>query len=175
MGKSGRMSGWMKRGGLVLVAATLVIAGCQSLRTTYKGAKVREPYRIGLEEGASRSARYQSADLIVEYEALRTGSELRISGVAQYSPKIQNAYTFIPYFHLSLFLTDQYGNVLEDRGIRTPGSDDPGTRMRFSETIVLPPGTAGMAFSYSGQARMSGSRQDGGGGITTFWEIPIVR
>jgi hypothetical protein len=74
-----------------------------------------------------------------------------------------------------VFLTDQDGNILQDRGITTPGSDDPNNRMRFSEKITLPPGTAYMAFSYSGEARSSGSRQDGGAAVTSFWAIPVVK
>ena len=82
----------------------------------------------------------------------------------------------IPYFHLSLFFTDAQGNILEDRWIATPGSGDPNNPMRFSEKLLLPPGTANMAFSYSGQARGSGSggKEDGGGDMP-FWQVPIVR
>jgi hypothetical protein len=165
---------WMKCGGLLLVASSIVLTGCQAARLTYKGAKVRDAYRITLADGTQRSARYQASDLTIDYEVSRNGDELQLSGVAEYTQKIRNAYTYIPYFHLSVFLTDQYGNVLEDRGITTPGSDDPNSRMRFSEKIPLPPGTANMAFSYSGQARASG-RQEGGGAYTSFWEVPIVR
>jgi len=175
MGTAIRMTEWMKRGGLVLAVASVLLMGCQAARLTYKGAKVREPFRIGLEDGTSRSSRYQSADVIVEYEVYRKGNELQISGVGEFTAKIRHAYTQVPYFHLSLFLTDQYGYVLEAKGIRTPGIDDPQNRFRFNETIVLPPGTTGFAFSYDAEGRMSGGRQEGGGGKSTFWEIPIVR
>ncbi len=164
---------WMKRGGLLLVASAIVLTGCQAARLTYKGAKVRDAYRIALADGAQRSAVHRSPDLTIEYHLSRNGDELRLEGVADYTAKIKNGYTFVPYFHLSVFLTDRHGNILEDRGITTPGSDDPNNRMRFSEKIALPPGTAGMAFSYNGQARSSGARQDGGGGTTPFWEVPI--
>jgi hypothetical protein len=179
MAKAAGIAESIKLGGLLgvllLVAASIVLTGCQAARLTYKGAKVRDAFRISLADGTSRSARYQSQDLVVEYEVLRQGSELQISGVAEYTARIRHAYTQIPYFHLRLFLCDQYGNILEDKGITTHGSDDPNNRMRFDETIVLPPGTAIMAFSYNGEARSSGSRQDGGGSVSTFWEIPIAR
>lgn len=175
MRKASSIAGWMKRGGLLLVASSIVLTACQAALLSYKGAKVRDAYRIALADGTQRSARYQSPDVTIDYQVLRNGNELQLSGVAEYTPKIRNGFTFIPYFHLSVFLTDQHGNILEDRGVTTPGSDDPNNRMRFSEKIQVPPGTANMAFSYSGEARSSGSRQEGGGGVTSFWQIPIVK
>jgi len=175
MSKALSIAEWMKRGGLLLVASSIVLTGCQGALLTYKGAKVRDVYRIALADGTQRSAHYQSPDLTIDYQVLRNGDELQLSGVAEYTPKIKNGYTLIPYFHLSVFLTDQYGKILQDKGITTPGSDDPNNRMRFSEKIQLPPGTANMVFSYSGEARSGGGRQDGGGGNTSFWEVPIVK
>jgi hypothetical protein len=42
------------------------------------------------------------------------------------------------------------------------------------ELMTLPPGTASMAFGYSGEARSTGD-DDGGGGDTPFWFEPVVR
>ena len=173
MDKSLNIAEWIERGGLFLAALIIILAGCQGVPLNYKGAKVRSAYRIALTDG-TQSARYQSPDLTIDYQVWRNGDELQLSGVAEYTPKIKNSYTLIPYFHLSVFLTDPYGNVLEDKGIITPGSDDPDKKMRFRENILLPPGTASMAFSYSGEARSGGGRQDGGG-VTTFWGVPIVK
>jgi hypothetical protein len=175
MNKLLNITGWIKRGGLLLVASSIVLTGCQGALLTYKGAKVRDGYRIALADGTQRSAHYESPDLTIDYQVWRNGDELQLSGVAEYTPKIKNSYTLIPYFHLSVFLTDPYGNILEDKGIVTPGSDDPDHKMRFREKILLPPGTANMAFSYSGEARSSGSRRDGGGGVTSFWGVPIAK
>jgi len=176
MSRASNIAEWIKRGGLLLVASSIALTGCQAALLTYKGAKVREAYRIALADGTQRSALYRSPDLTIDYRVSRDGDELQLSGVAEYTQKIKNGFTFIPYFHLSVFLIDQHGNILEEKGITTHGSDDPNSRMRFSEKIPLPPGTAKMAFSYSGQARSGGGgRQDGGGGFTSFWEVPIVK
>jgi hypothetical protein len=175
MGKASSAAQWMKRGGLLVVASSIVLMGCQGLLLTYKGQKVRPASRVAVADGASLSETYRAPDLVIDYHASRNGDELQLSGVADYTAQIRNAYVLIPYFHLSVFLTDQYGNILEDRGITTPGSDDPNNRMRFSEKIKLPPGTASMAFSYSGEARSSGSRDEGGGGVSSFWSIPVVK
>jgi hypothetical protein len=176
MNKAWGIAEWMKRGGLLLVASSIVLTGCQGVLLTYKGAKVRNAYLIALTDGTQKSAGYQSSDLTIEYQWVRSGNELQLSGLATFTPRIQNSYSMIPYFDLSVFFTDAQGNILEDRGIPTPGSGDPNNQMRFSEKLLLPPGTANMAFSYSGQARDSGGDgDDKGGGDMYFWEVPIVR
>jgi hypothetical protein len=176
MRKSWGIAEWMKRGGLLLAASSIVLTGCQGALLTYKGAKVRDAYRIALADGTQRSARYQSPDLTIDYQVLRNGDELQLSGVAAYTPRIKNGFNLVPYFRLSVFFTDQGGNILQDTGIMTPGSDDTNHQIRFSEKIRLPPGTADMAFSYSGQARDSdGVGNDKGGGDMPFWQVPIIR
>lgn len=159
--------------GLSLMAFGFVLSGCHAPLLTYKGEKVREAYRIVLSEGTLKNAQYSSSDLSIDYHAFRSGDELQLSGTVKYTPKITNNYVSIPHFHLILFLTDQYGNVLQENGINTPGSNDPNKHIRFKEKIKLPAGTANMAFGYNGEAH-SGGRQDRGG-TTPFWEIPIIR
>ena len=131
---------------------------------------------LRLTDGTQGSAVYQSPDLTIEYRWVRSGNELQLSGLAKFTPRIRNSFTMIPYFDLSLFFTDAQGNILEDRRIATPGSGDPDNQMRISEKLLLPPGTANMAFSYSGQARDSdGAGKNKGGGDMPFWQVPIVR
>jgi len=176
MSKALSIAEWMKRGGWLLVASSIVLTGCQGALLTYKGSKVRDAYRIALADGTQRSARYQSPDLTIDYQVLRNGDELQLSGVAEYTPRIKNGFTLIPDFDLSVFFTDAQGNILEDRWIATPGSGDPNSQMRISEKLLLPPGTANMAFSYSGRARdSSGAGKDRGSGDMPFWQVPIVR
>lgn len=151
-----------------MLALVLLWSGCQSALLSYSGAMVRDSARIAVVDGAQRSGEYRSPDLTIDYRAVRNGDELELSGVAQYTAKIRNAYRLIPHFSLSVFLLDRNGTVLRERGILTPGSDDPGNPMRFAERIPLPPGTASIAFSYTGQAA-SGSH------IGPFWNVPIVR
>ena len=176
MSKALSIAKWMKRGGWLLVASSIVLTGCQGALLTYKGAKVRDAYLIALTDGTQKSASYQSPDLTIEYQWVRSGNELQLSGLAKFTPRIRNNFNMIPSFLLSVFFTDAHGSILEDRGIPTPGSDDPNNQIRFSEKLLLPPGTANMAFSYSGQARDSGGDGKGsGGGVTPFWQIPIIR
>jgi hypothetical protein len=176
MSKALSMAEWMKRGGWLLVASIIALTGCQGVLVTYKGAKVRDAFLIALPEGTQRSAGYESPDLTIEYQWVRSGNELQLSGTAKFTPRIQHCCTMIPYFDLSLFLTDAQGNILEQRWIATPGNGDPESQMRIGEKLLLPPGTANMAFSYSGTARdSSNTGVNKGSGDMPFWQVPIVR
>jgi hypothetical protein len=176
MGKAWRAYGWVKSGGWLLALSIVALTGCQGILLTYKGAIVREGDLIALTEGTQRGGRYQSPDLTIEYQWTRSGNELQFSGLAKFTPRIRNSFNIIPYFHLSLFFTDAQGKILEDRRIGTPGSDDPNNPILVSEKMLLPPGAANMAFSYSGQARgPGGAGKEDGGGDMPFWQVPIVR
>jgi hypothetical protein len=170
MSKALSITAWMKRGGLLLIASSIVLTGCQGFRLTYKGAKVLETYRIAIADGTQRSARYQSSELTIDYNVVRNGDELQLSGVAEYTSMIKNGYPVISYLNLGVFLTDQDGNILQDNGIKTPGSEDPNYRIRFYEKIQLPPGTANMAFRYSIDASVFGCSR-----MSSCSEVPIVR
>ena len=176
MSKAWNAAGWVQRSGWLLALSIVLLTGCQGILLTYKGAIVREGYLIALTDGTQRSGFYQSSDLTIEYRWVRSGNELLLSGLVKFTPRIRNGFNLISYFNLSLFFTDAQGKILEDRRIGAPGSGDPNDPMHLSEKLLLPPGTANMAFSYSGQARFSGSGGKGdGGGDMPFWQVPIVR
>ena len=176
MDKTLRIAGWMKRGGLLLAASIIVLAGCQGFLLTYKGAKIRSDSLIALAEGTQGSGLYRTEDVIIDYQWVRNGNELQFSGLVKFTSRMQNNFAMIPVFDLSLFFTDAEGIVLEQRYIAVPGNGEPNNPMRISEKLLLPPGTANMAFSYSGQARdSSGTGDDNGGGDMPFWQVPIVR
>jgi hypothetical protein len=175
MSKAWNIAKRMKRGGLLLALLIIVLTDCQGSLLTYKGAWVSGKYRIALEDGTQRSGSYQSPDLTIEYQWERSGNELQLSGTAEFTSEMRNSYDWISSFHLSVFFTDAQGIILEGRGIPTPGCENLNNRMRFSEKLLLPPGTANMAFGYSGQARDSGSGGKGGSGEISFGQVPIVR
>jgi hypothetical protein len=175
MDKTLRIAGWMKRGGLLLTASIIILAGCQAALLTYKGEKVRSDSLIALAEGTPGSGAYRTEDVIIDYQWVRKDNELQFSGLIKFTSRMQNNFTMIPVFDLSLFFTNAEGIILEQRYIAVPGNGDPNIPMRMSAKMLLPPGTVNMAFSYSGQARDSATDEDNGGGDMPFWQVPIVR
>ena len=77
------------------------------------------------------------------------------------------------FFNLSVPLTDQQGNMLEQYGIRTFDSDNLNSRTHFSEKIKLPPHPTNTAFIYSGNGIEE--KDETGGGSRSFWQVPVVR
>jgi hypothetical protein len=176
MGKISHIAGWMKCSGLPWMAWIAILVGCQGILYTYIGAKVRSESLIPLAEGTRGGSVYRTEDVIIDYQWARKGSELGLSGSVQFTSRMQRNFAIIPVFDLSLFFTDAEGVILEQRYIAVPGNGDPAIPMRISEKLRLPPGTVGMAFSYSGQARDSGDDGEGrGGGEMPFWQVPIDR
>jgi hypothetical protein len=143
----------------------------------YRGAKVHEGSLIALDDGVQKTAYYQSRDLTIDYQLQRNENELQLSGLAQFADSLRNGFKTVPYFHLSVFFADSQGTVLGNRGIVTSGYGYTDDRMRFNERMALPPGTAYMAFAYTGEARdNSGGGDDAGGAVeTSFWEYPVGR
>jgi hypothetical protein len=176
MGKAMTVSRHFKFGVFLLAVQFVALLGCQGTMPTYRGAKVHQSQLIPLADGVQKTASYQSRDLVIDYQVLRNKDELQISGMAQFTSRLRTGFTSIPYFHLSVFLADAQGTVLANRGIVTSGYGYPDDDMRFRDKIMLPPGTAYMAFGYSGEARDSGGGHDDGGAVEiSFWEYPVSR
>jgi hypothetical protein len=175
MSKAWKATGNTQTNVWLLALVIVALTGCQGTLMTYKGAIVREGDLITLTEGPQRGGSYHSPDLAIEYQWMRSRNELQLSGLLKFAPRIQNVYFQIPYFYLSLFLTDGQGKILEDKRIGTPGSSDPSNPIRINEKLLLPPGTEKMAFGYSGQASGSGGGGKDGGGDLPIWQVPIVK
>ena len=173
MDMTSKIARWMKRSGILLAAAIFVLTGCHGSLLTYKGSRALEPHLVALPNGVQEGRHYESGDLTIDYRLVRQGDELELSGTAAYTTGIIHAFSKIEFFNLSVLFTDQAGTVLEQAGIKTPGSDEPGTPMHFSEKMKLPANTAKMTFIYSGTG-IEHNFGDGGGS-SPFWQVPVVR
>jgi hypothetical protein len=159
---------------LILVAAGFALQGCQSAPLSYQGARLTQGAVIPVLEGASHADQYVAPDVVIDYRYARTGDALELSGTAQFAPGIQNNFLVVPRFYMRVYFADARGAILGYHGIVTSGYGYSDDQMRFREQMTLPPGTASMAFGYSGDARSTGD-DDGGGGDTPLWFEPVVR
>ena len=159
---------------LTLVAAGMILMGCQSALLTYKGARLTQGAGIPVLEGASHADQFVAPDVVIDYRYTRKGDALDLSGTAQFAPGIQNNFLVVSRFYMRVYFADTQGGVLGYHGIVTSGNGYSNDQMRFHEQLTLPPGTASMAFAYSGEARSTGS-DDGGGGDVPFWFEPVGR
>jgi len=159
---------------LTLVATVIVLVGCQSALLTYKGARLQQGAVIPVLEGTVHADQFVAPDVVIDYKYTRNGDSLDLSGTAQFAPSIQNNFSTVPRFYMRVYVADAQGAILGYHGIVTSGYGYSDDHMRFHQRMALPPGTALMAFGYSGDARSTGD-DDGGGGDTPFWFEPVVR
>ncbi len=156
---------------LLLVLCGAMLVSCQSALFTYKGARIAQVNLIPLTEGGTKGDYFETEDVTVDYEFTRTGDNLRLGGEISYSSALRNSFSSVPDFFIRVFFTDAQGTVLGYRGIMASGYGYTSDHMRFHELVVLPPGTAFMAFGYSGRA-VDSSAQDRT--EKSFWFDPIA-
>jgi hypothetical protein len=169
--------GWTGLLALILLAVPgLMLVGCQTAGTGYGGATLAPSSQIPLMDGTKRSNHYETLDVSIDYEYVRNGDALQLSGVVRYGAGLRHNFVMIPQFYMRLYFGDAKGSVLSYHGVPVSGYGYPDDVMRFSEHLTLPPGTAVMAFGYSGYARDTGGHRDGGGGNTEahFYYDPSV-
>ena len=160
---------------LLMVLGTMLI-GCQTANMGYKGATLAPSSQIPLAEGMKHTDHYETLDVSIDYEYVRSGDALQLSGVVRYGLGLQHNFVMVPQFYMRLYFGDAKGNLLSYHGVPISGYGNSDDVMRFSEQLTLPPGTAVMAFGYNGYARDTGGHRDDGGGSTEahFFYDPAV-
>jgi hypothetical protein len=156
-----------------LVLISVILLGCQSLNVAPTGHTVPQSKWILLSQAGNQSGKWQSEDLILDYEYDRDHSQFYISGVIRFPGPIRGQFEIVQYFHLDAIPVDAQGRVLGMIGLTSAGEinmlyDGP---IDFNKTLTLPANTAAMAFSYRGRASGGGSYFDGG--YADFWEYPV--
>jgi hypothetical protein len=157
---------------LTLILGSSMLLGCQSLNVGPVGHIVPQDKWILLSQAGNQSGKWQTRDLVLEYEYDRDHTHLYITGVIHFATPIRNQWELIQYFHLDAIPVDAQGTVQGMIALTTAGEinllyDGP---IDFNKTLTLPENTVAIAFSYTGRGSGGGSYFDGGYG--DFWEYP---
>ena len=136
-----------------------------------QGKTLNPANQIALNAQGQQSGQFNAPDLTVNYTYVRTGGEMQLTGDVQFGMTIQANYSVVQSFQLGLALADAQGNVLAEQGVTTGFDNNVGDTINFSKSVVVPPQTASMAFTYTGQAYASGR---GGSDPTNFWFSPFT-
>lgn len=148
-----------------------LLGGCQGSLFNVQGQKLEAADRIAVQGGGPRTGQYRSPDLTLDYEYIRSGDSLKISGTIRFSTSFQGNFITVNTFNLSLMLADSQGTILAQDGLATAYNQGVADPVSFSKTSVIPASTASMAFQYSGS--VAGSGKDGS--PTPFWHDPVGR
>lgn len=156
---------------MLMILLGIGLTGCQGTVFSTKSGVVPKPQRNDLVAGGQHSGLWERHDLAVHYSYERSPKQLKISGQVRFAPYLQKNFPYLVYFHMSMLLLNAEGHVLATKPLAT-SNYFAGTShlVTFATTVPLPPGTAAMAFGYTGKAR--DIDVDQGGGTTSFSYYP---
>ena len=145
----------MKYGRLLIVlAATLLLFGCQTLLTE-QGKMVDPEKRIALQDRMEQES-WNTRDLSLAYRAIRHGSTLELSGKISFARYLINNYITVRSFHMDIVFLDDSGRVLWMTGLTSIPEQAFTDPISFNTVLNLPPGATSFAFSYQGETGSSG-------------------
>jgi len=161
---------------LLLFIGALV--ACQSSFFSYRGATAEQESRIALLEGGPHVGFWKTKDLSMHYHYLRDPDNLELSGVIELANSLKYNFRSIEYLFLQVNLLDAEGKVLESKVVLTSDHLQMIEKLPFKRSVGLPPGTAAIAFSYTGRVREGGRTgrvlEDAGDGDSwDFWMTPF--
>jgi hypothetical protein len=161
----------------LLLAAALILFGCQSTATYYQGYKADNDSISALTDPAAQGS-WETFDINLTYQYDQTGDMLKISGAANFSLYYEMNITRIKNMDLYLFFLDENSSVLETARLNKFGYYQPEDQLSFAGNLAIPPGAKSFAFGYRGQAFEEGGGGgmgldgDGGGGMHFFYDLP---
>jgi hypothetical protein len=165
--------------GLLTLFLGLVVA-CQGRFFNYRGAVVRQENRIELREGGPHKGSWKTGDLSVHYQYLKDQGKVELFGTVELAKRLSKSFTTLEYLILRVHLLDSEGKVLVSKGIAASEYRHMVRKLSFNRSLELPPGTAAIAFSYTGRVRDGGGTgralEDAGNGDSMdFWIYPFIK
>ncbi|MGC9965883.1 MAG: hypothetical protein ABSE08_10795 [Syntrophobacteraceae bacterium] len=151
-------------------SALLILLTAVAFTVTARGETLNTADRISLDSQGQHSGQFSAPDLTVNYTYARTGGDMTLAGSVQFGMPIQANYAVVQTFRLGLALADAQGNVIGQQGLTSAFDSDVGDALSFSTTVAVPPQTAFMAFTYTGEAYAA---DPGDPDPTNFWFYPI--
>ncbi len=150
------------------VLLILLMAGALGV---YAQGKTLDPaYQIALNPQGDQG-QFNGPHLSVNYSYVRSGGNMQLTGNVQFGMTIQANYAGVQSFNLGLALADSRGNVLGEQGLTSAFYSNAGDTINFNTSVAVPPQTAFMAFTYSGQAYAAGP---GGPDPINLWFSPFA-
>jgi hypothetical protein len=151
---------------LGLTCLLFLASGCVEFAMLYHGKTVSNVPVVALQEGGPVTGQWKTFDLVIDYEYIKKGDNLDISGKAALSQHYQMTYEWLVSMRTYIFFLDKDSRVLETANFAAAWSGSTQDPQNFSESYKIPQGTAGISFGYSGQVRDERSGYN-------FYELPL--
>ncbi len=161
------MSGTMKTTSLGLICfLAIVVSGCVKTSMLYRGNTVSSVPVVTLQEDFPNAGTWETFELVIDYEYLRNGDFLEITGEVALTQHYHLVYDRLRHLYVYLFFVDQNSQVLETHSFVDNLTGSTEERLRVSRRYKIPIGATGISFGYDGAA-------DDWDSHTSFYELPL--
>ena len=140
--------------------------GCAEIKEFYHGNTVSSVPVIVLQEGTPNAGRWETFDLIIDYEYILKSNRITISGEASLTQHYQMLYTSIPRMVTYIFFLDEDSRVLETASFINLWTDSTRDIQVFSKNYIVPDRTKKISIGYSGEAQGKDMK-------SSFYELPL--
>lgn len=161
----------------LLLLAGLLLAGCQSTETFYRGYLADNQSVAPLMAEAQGS--WQTIDIDLNYHTEKIDEMLNISGTIDFGLYHQLSSSRINRLNFHLFFLDNEAKVLQTASLARALYAQPETQLYFDTSLPVPSGAQSIAFGYEGKAQEDGGSKggsagsgEGGGGTFLFYDLP---
>lgn len=152
----------------IFLLTTMVLAGCQSIESYYRGYKPDNKNIISLSKPGPPKGEWKTFHVTVDYQYSYSGSVLNISGSAALNLYYKLNDSRIRNLTVYLFFLDNESKVIETAVLVKALDSNPNLVLDFSKELTAPPGTQSIAFGYSGESTGEEDR----GNREPFYELP---
>ena len=135
------MSSKVKMACLGLTCLLFLGPGCVEFAMLYHGKTVSNAPVVALQEGGPVTGQWKTFDLIIDYEYIKKGDSLDISGKAALSQHYQMTYERLQGMRSYIFFLDKDSRVLETANFATAWSGSTQDAQNYSESYKIPQGT----------------------------------
>jgi len=160
------MSIKVKMASLGLICLLTFASGCVELAMLYHGKTVSNAPVVALQEGSAITGRWETFDLVVNYQYAKKGDSLEFSAKAALSEHYKMTYDKLTEMRVFIFFLDKDSRVLETASFADTWSSNTRDTQDISQSYVTPPGTSEFSFGYSGQVRDGKSTDN-------FYKLPL--
>ena len=158
------------------IAAVFIISGCVSVFNPYDGQTVSDTNMIPLKSGGPHEGSWETKQVGFKYSYTYNGNALNVSGDLSCYAASHHTLELVDSLVFRITFVDSDAKLIGTDIIWTLTNDNFHYQWQIKErTVILPPNTEAIGFSYTGLVREAGGNKgaDEGGIQIDLWHSPL--
>ena len=151
---------------LCLTSVLFFSWGCVKTPMLFHGNTVSSAPVVILQKDGSATGEWSTSDITIDYNYVKNGDNLEISGQASLSQSNQMLYSIVQNMDSYIFFLDKNSKVIETDFFIDEWTTNTQAIQNFSKSYKIPAGTTGLSFGYSGELKDLNS-------TGTIYELPL--